>query len=249
MPVIVWWAVAFAGTFGEDWRAASEAQEAGQLADAAARYAALYRAYPNHEHAPEALYSAGWLSGRSGDAARAAALYGEYVERYPQRDASAGLLMRLSLDAAGQLLLERSIALLTTCIAHHGDKAEAQDASFNLGMIRALLGDYPGAAEAFDAYLRRYPDAPDRDRVAEEAARMRALGTGAPPGAGGAATAWAALQGDPTSIALSAAHVEALIASGRRDAARLWLDAAHGRVPGSEADPSLRALRLRLRDP
>jgi hypothetical protein len=155
----------------------------GREAEAAAELAALARDEPDHELAPEALFSAAELyEDRLADPARALALYRELGERYP--------------DSRRSLAASRRAAALSAQTAGGADAVEAQrrflvirqgfagrPEAESFAMADALVREHPGWAGApavalwvaaiearqgrYAIALRRYLDAAERYPVPE----------------------------------------------------------------------------------
>jgi len=144
----------------------------GRRADAAAAFLSFHDAYPDSEHAPDSLFNAGNSLELVGDAAAANEVFERYLALYPEDERCEGLHFRIAGNYSGLLDMDRAIATYDALVARYPAGENAAAAASNAAVLRRIAEDHEGAAQAFEAYLEAFPEAPDKQEAALSAAQQ-----------------------------------------------------------------------------
>jgi TolA-binding protein len=138
--------------------AAAVLEKAKKPEEAVAAYKELADKYPTASEAPEALFTAARIEENVAYYDRAAALYEQLAHKYPQNGHAAD-----ALRSAG--VLRQSLGQHDKAIKHYGeyakrykDRSDAKDVAFQAALVRHEQKEWRGAAAAFSAFTKTYPN-------------------------------------------------------------------------------------------
>lgn len=153
--------------FEEDsaFKLALKRKEQGDLLGAAEAFMQYTETYKKSDNVPLALYNAANCYEEAGRADKANELFERYITQYPKDKFSEGLYFRIATNYASILDLEKSIMYYERLYSYFPKNVDAPAALYMSGFLRTGRGDYRGAAENFEVYVKKFPNQPDAEVV------------------------------------------------------------------------------------
>ncbi|HEY5289921.1 MAG TPA: tetratricopeptide repeat protein, partial [Caulobacteraceae bacterium] len=125
---------------------------------------------PTASEAPEALFTAARIEENIAYYDKAAALYEQLAQKYPQNGHAADALRSAGVLRQSLGQHDRAIKHYSEYARRYKDRPDAKDVAFQAAVVREDQKDWRGAAASFGAYSKTYPgDAKTVEALAREA--------------------------------------------------------------------------------
>jgi cellulose synthase operon protein C len=148
---------------GSAFQMASMLLAEGKLEAGAEAFLQFRTDFPKSEHVPDALFNAANNYEKIGKFDKANMLFEQFINLYPTDERSEGFYVRIATNYAQILDLSKAIGYYEKLVRIFPKSNNAPIALYNAAFLKIGMGDYRGAAEAFEAYATHYPDQPDAE--------------------------------------------------------------------------------------
>ncbi|HMV65948.1 MAG TPA: tetratricopeptide repeat protein [Myxococcota bacterium] len=148
------------------------AARAGDFEAAATAYLAFVDEFKGSQNVPTALLNAASSYEQIGRTADANAIYERFIHEFPDHPESMQLFYNIASNYEATLELDRALALYQEMVDRFPNFERSADALYMIAFLKEGTGDKLGAAQGYEAYGKRYPEASDRESVVFRAGRV-----------------------------------------------------------------------------
>jgi TolA-binding protein len=148
------------------------AARAGDHEAAAAAYLSFIEEFPGSANIPVALLNAASSYGQVGRTADANKIYERFIQEYPEHPEAKQFFYIIAGNYEATFQLDRSIEIYAEMVERFPDYERAPDAQYMIAFLKEGIGDKLGAAQGYETYAKKYPDASDRETVHFRAGRL-----------------------------------------------------------------------------